>query len=79
MAFTQPMCSRYGHCDTFFTESDDDIYAARAESRDRARVFAKARQRAIAEELSRLTSEEYVDDVLNHMEVMEVSTYRLAT
>ena len=78
MAFTQNLCSRYGHCDSFFTESDDDLYAARAESRDRARVFAKARQRAIAEELSRLTSEEYVDDVLNHMEFMEVSALRLA-
>ena len=72
MAFTQNICSRYGHCDTFFTESDDDVFAARQESRDRARIFAKARQRAIAEDLSRLTSEEYVDDVLNHMEAMEV-------
>ena len=72
MAYTQNMCTRYGHCESFFTESDDELYAARAESRDRARVFAKARQRAIAEELSRLTSEDYVDDILLHMEVMEV-------
>lgn len=72
MAFTHNVYSQYGHCDTFFTESDDDIFAARQESRDRARIFAKARQRAIAEDLSRLTSEEYVDDILNHMETMEV-------
>jgi hypothetical protein len=32
------------------------------------------RQKAIAEELSRATAEEYQEDVLDHMEHMEVCT-----
>jgi hypothetical protein len=70
MAYRQ---SQYGHCDTFFID-DDGVYAARAEARERQRAIARMRQRTIAEELSRLTAEEYQEDILDHMEQMEVET-----
>lgn len=47
---------------------------------DNTRVAEQHKKRdiqlAIAEELSQLASEEYRDDILNHMEQMEVSWYR---
>ena len=42
----------------------------RAEVRERARAIAKMQQRALAEELSRMTSEEYQEDIMDHMELM---------
>ncbi|KAI9840859.1 MAG: hypothetical protein M1838_003876 [Thelocarpon superellum] len=44
------------------------------EPRERARLIARERQLGIAEELSRLTCEEYQADVLRHMEHMEADT-----
>jgi hypothetical protein len=67
-----PHYPRYGQCDSYFTESDDGIYANRAEARERARALGRIRQRALAEELSRATAEEYQEDILEHMEFMEV-------
>jgi len=76
MAFqqTQP---RYGHCDSYFVDNHDDgIYAIRAEARERARAINRMRQRAIADDLTRITAEEYQEDIMDHMEYMEVSTKR---
>lgn len=73
MAYQQRPRSRYGRCDSYFVDSSDDgIYAMRAEQRERARAIARMQQRAIAEELSRMTSEEYQEDIMDHMEYMEV-------
>ncbi|ORY19726.1 G1/S-specific cyclin CLN2 [Clohesyomyces aquaticus] len=75
MAYQQPTQPRYGHCDSYFVESHDDgIYVARAEARERARAIARMQQRALAEELSRMTSEEYQEDIMDHMEHMEAQT-----
>ena len=71
--FQQPIQHRYGHCDSYFVESHDDgIYAIRAEARERARNIARMQQRALAEELSKLTAEEYQQDIMEYMEYMEV-------
>lgn len=80
MAF-RPMSSRqypaYGYCDSFFVESDDEgVYARAAAERENARQIGKIRQKALAEELSRATAEEYQEDVLDHMEHMEVCVCR---
>lgn len=73
MAYQQLSRPRYGNCDSFFIESENDgIYAMREEARERARTMAKVQQRALAEELSRMTSDEYQEDVMDHMEHMEV-------
>ncbi|KAF2476449.1 uncharacterized protein BDR25DRAFT_66095 [Lindgomyces ingoldianus] len=75
MTYQQQTQTRYGHCDSYFVESHDDgIYAARAEARERARAIARMQQRALAEELSRMTSEEYQEDIMEHMEHMESQT-----
>lgn len=63
----------YGYCESSFVECDDQgIFQRAAELRDRARAINKERQRELAEQLSIQTSEEYQDDVLDHMERMEV-------
>ena len=75
MAFrpVQRQYPAYGYCDSFFVESDDQgIYARAAAERENARQISKMRQKALAEELSRATAEEYQEDVLDHMEHMEV-------
>jgi hypothetical protein len=75
MAFrsAQRQYPAYGYCDTFFVEGNDEgIYARAAAERESARQIGKMRQKALAEELSRATAEEYQEDVLDHMEHMEV-------
>ncbi|KAI5243402.1 hypothetical protein E4T43_04151 [Aureobasidium subglaciale] len=68
--------ANYGYCDTFFVESYEDtdgMFARAAAERERARALAKVQQRHIAADLSRQTSDAYLNDVLDHMEVMEAS------
>lgn len=75
MAYQQYTQPRYGHCDSYFVESHEDgVYAMRAEARERHRAVSRMQQRAIAEELSRLTADEYQEDVMQHMMHMEVCT-----
>ena len=73
MASYQPRLHNYGHCDSYFVESQEDgVYAAAAAERERRRQLAKQEQKVLAAELSRITAEEYEDDHLQHMEHMEV-------
>ena len=72
-----PAFPAYGYCDSYFVEhhnDDDGTYARAAAARERQREVAKVRQKALAEELSRATSEEYQEDILDHMEHMEAET-----
>lgn len=65
----------YGYCDSYFVENHDDdegVFARAAAERDRERHAAKLRQKMLAEELSQSTADEYQEDVLDHMEHMEV-------
>jgi hypothetical protein len=62
---------RYAQCDSYFVESDEISMAERI--RERERQISKIRQREMAAELSSLTSDEYLEDILDHMEHMEVS------
>ena len=71
----QPSFPAYGYCDSYFVENHDDdegVYARAAAERERQRGVSKLRQKALAEELSRATSDEYQEDILDHMEHMEV-------
>lgn len=77
MAYQQGQFTSYGYCDTYFVENHDDdngVYARAAADRERTRAMAKVQQRHMAQELSQLTSDEYLEDVLNHMEYMESET-----
>lgn len=63
-------------CDSYFVESmdqeEDGVYARKAMSKQEiARMHAET-QLEMAEEMSRTVSEEYQEDILDHMEVMEV-------
>ena len=65
--------SLYGHCNSYFVESDDNgVFAQREEARRQARATAREVQRQLAEELSNVTCDEYQDEILDHMEQMEV-------
>ncbi|KAK4507603.1 hypothetical protein PRZ48_001338 [Zasmidium cellare] len=67
----------FGYCDSYFVENHDDddgVYARASAERERVRNVAKLRQKALSEELSRSTAEEYQEDVLDHMEHMEAET-----
>ena len=61
-------------CDSYFVESHDDREKRfRDELRERERFAKSQTQLAIAEELSQLASQEYLADILQHMEDMEVN------
>lgn len=65
-------------CDTYFVESHDDrARAFREDLRERERLMKRQTQLAIAQELSDLTSAEYREDILQHMEKMEVTSLDL--
>ena len=73
---TQPAFPSYGYCESYFVENhdnDDGVYAKAAADREKQRGVAKLRQKALADELSQVTGEEYQEDILRHMERMEVS------
>ncbi|KAF2224541.1 G1/S-specific cyclin Cln1 [Elsinoe ampelina] len=77
MAFQQQQMPAYGYCDSYFVENHDDddgFFARAAAQREHARAVARARSRQFADELSRLTADEYEEDVLDHMEQMESET-----
>ena len=60
--------------ETFFVESDDCNNTAmpRMGSREAAKMLARNRQEMIGNELSRLASDEYLEDIMQHMRHMEV-------
>ncbi|KAK8195967.1 hypothetical protein M8818_007118 [Zalaria obscura] len=77
MAHQQNPFPAYGYCDSYFVENHDDdngIYAQAAAERERQRNIAKVQQKALGDELSQLTADEYQEDILDHMEYMEGET-----
>jgi len=74
MSFVQHPPPRYGNCDTFFVQSDEDAYSVAERNRERARAIARVQHRQLGQELSKLTAMEYQEDILDHMEYMESET-----
>lgn len=74
MAFHRP-ASSYQPCDTFFVETYDDFRVPRMDPKEQAKLIARERQYAIADELSRVTSDELREDIVSHMLDMEVSCF----
>jgi hypothetical protein len=61
-------------CDSYFVEMDQDddgVFVAQRSRQEIARMHADT-QMDLAEDLSRAVSEEYQEDILDHMENMEV-------
>lgn len=74
MAYEQRPASGFQPCDSFFVETyDQEFSGPRLDPKEHARLVARERQYAIADNLSRLTSEEYQEDVVAHMLQMDVS------
>lgn len=74
MAYQHRPTSSFQPCDSFFVETYDQEFAGpRLDPKEHARLVARERQYAIADNLSRLTSEEYQEDILAHMLQMDVS------
>jgi hypothetical protein len=65
----------YQPCDSYFVEDmeQDGVFAASRSRQEKARIDADT-QMEIADEMSRMVSEEYQEDVLDHMKVMEAET-----
>ncbi|KAL2823697.1 cyclin-like protein [Aspergillus cavernicola] len=74
MAYHKRPTSSYQPCDTFFVESYDDFPVPRIDPKEHAKLIARERQFAIADELSRIASEEYREDVLSHILDMDAAT-----
>lgn len=64
---------------TFFVETDEPRQQQqRMSARDAAKLIARNKQETIANELSRLACDEYLEDIMQHMRHMEVrATARL--
>ncbi|KAE8144451.1 G1/S-specific cyclin [Aspergillus avenaceus] len=74
MAYQKRPMSSYQPCDTFFVESYEDFPAPRMDPKEHAKLIARERQYAIADELSKVASDELRDDILSHMLDMDAST-----
>lgn len=55
----------------YFVESDEPQYT-RLPSKEHLKMMARNRQVIIGEEMSRLASEEYLEDIMQHLSYMEV-------
>ncbi|KAJ5751767.1 hypothetical protein N7520_008684 [Penicillium odoratum] len=73
MDYMRPRSS-YQPCDTFFVEDDYRLRAEKQAKQEHDKLVARERQYAIADQLSRLASDELRDDVLSHMLEMDGQT-----
>jgi len=65
----------FTHADeTFFIESDDQPRQPCIDARAAAKMIARQRQDVIGSELSRQAADDYLDDILKHMQTMEACT-----
>ncbi|KAJ9203734.1 hypothetical protein DTO164E3_36 [Paecilomyces variotii] len=74
MAYQQRHAHKYQPCDSFFVETYEDFPAPHMDPKEHAKLVARERQYAMADELSRQASEEYQDDILSHMLEMDTAT-----
>lgn len=77
IAYPNRPASGYQPCETFFVECDDyslpQPSAKEQAKREHAKLLARERQYAIADQLSKIASDEFREDVLSHMLEMDVS------
>lgn len=64
----------HSSCDTFFVEGDDSSYYQQFSPRQTLKMMARRKQDLIANELSRLAADEYLEDVMEHIREMESNT-----
>ena len=66
MAYQQP-------CDTYFVESHDPTNTYRS-TNGFIKMMSRKRQEEMSDELSRQAAENYMEDIVGHMKVMEVNS-----
>jgi hypothetical protein len=73
MAYQQRPTSSFQPCDSFFVETyDQDFGAPRLDPKEHAKLIARERQYLMADDLSRIASDEYQNDILAHMLQIDV-------
>ncbi|KAI9755463.1 MAG: hypothetical protein M1815_004960 [Lichina confinis] len=74
---SQPaMATHYGPHDGYFVDDDTAVlaYDGQLDLRDRARLIARERQLAIADDMNDAVVDTYMDDIRQHLEEMELVT-----
>ncbi|KAI1906792.1 hypothetical protein LOZ53_005270 [Ophidiomyces ophidiicola] len=75
MAFPQYSTSTFQACDSYFVETyDNDYRPARLCPKEHAKLVARERQYAMADEMSKAVREEYQEDIIGHMHMMDSAT-----
>lgn len=75
MAYQRYQQPSYQPCDTFFVENYDNGFpASRQAAKEHAKLIARERQYAMGDEMSKAVREEYQDDILAHMHMMDSET-----
>lgn len=67
----------YQPCASYFVQSqDDDTKMAYLDPRERVKMLHRERQLIVAEEMSKAVSDEYQQDIMAHLDHMEVRETR---
>ncbi|WEW59648.1 hypothetical protein PRK78_005127 [Emydomyces testavorans] len=75
MAYQPYSTSTFQPCDSYFVESyDNDYQPTRLRPKEHAKLIARERQYAIGDEMTGAVREEYQDDILGHMHMMDSAT-----
>jgi hypothetical protein len=64
----------YNTCETFFVESDESSSYQQFSPRQTLKMIARRKQDLIANEMSRLAADEYLEDMMEHIRDMETTT-----
>jgi len=62
-------------CETYFVESQDSQGYNPRSTQEQIKEIGRRRQLAMADELSRQACESYMEDIIEHMEHMEVNNH----
>ncbi|KAI9785436.1 MAG: hypothetical protein M1816_000405 [Peltula sp. TS41687] len=74
MDFHRSTVFPYQPCDSYFVQTLDEDKMSYLEQQEQAIIIAKERQLIVAEEISKSTSDEYLEDIKAHLDVMERAT-----
>lgn len=74
MAYQRYPTSTFQPCDSYFVETYNNEYQPpRLGAKEHAKLIARERQYAMGDEMSKAVREEYHEDILAHMHMMDVS------
>nr|KMM69133.1 G2/mitotic-specific cyclin-4 [Coccidioides posadasii RMSCC 3488] len=75
MAYQRYGTSNIRSCDSYFVESyDNDYQPSRVCPKEHAKIIARERQYAMGDEMTKAVREEYQEDIIAHMHLMDSAT-----